>query len=58
MQDFTYDDMQETATQVLIRVSKKWYRIRYLDPYTRKRLMLLSEEEFEVELQGLLKPAA
>lgn len=50
--------MQETATQVLIRVSKKWYRIRYLDPDTRKRLMFLSEEEFEIELQGLLKPAA
>ena len=49
--------MQETATQVLIRVSKKWYRIRYLDPDTRKRLMSLSEEEFEIELQGLLKPA-
>ena len=50
--------MQETATQILIRVSKKWYRIRYLDPCTRKRLMLLSDEEFDVELQKLLKHAA
>jgi len=58
LQDFTYDDMQETATQVLIRVSKKWYRIQHLDSDTRKRLMLLSDEEFDVEIQKLLKPAA
>jgi hypothetical protein len=50
--------MQETATQVLIRVSKKWYRIQHLDSDTRKRLMLLSDEEFDVEIQKLLKPAA
>ncbi|MEA5620865.1 hypothetical protein VB711_23930 [Cronbergia sp. UHCC 0137] len=50
--------MKETATQVLIRTSAKWYRIRHLSPCTRKRLMTLSEKEFETELQGLLKLAA
>ncbi len=51
-------NMKETATEVLIRTSGKWYRIRHLNPCIRKRLMSLSEDEFETELQEMIKSSA
>jgi len=45
--------MKETATQVLLRTSQKWYKIRNFDVTTRRKLMLLPEKEFEAELLKL-----
>lgn len=50
--------MKETAAQILIRTSQRWYKIRHLDSDTRKYLMSLSENEFKIELQNLAKPVA
>ncbi|BAZ65546.1 MAG: hypothetical protein KME28_13165 [Pelatocladus maniniholoensis HA4357-MV3] len=50
--------MQETAAQILVRTAQRWYSIRHLDSDTRKRLMAMTEEEFKVEYEKLVKPVA
>ena len=50
--------MKETATQVLIRTSQRWYKIKDLDSNVRRLLMSLSEAEFELELHKILKLVA
>ncbi|MGJ5672455.1 MAG: hypothetical protein ACR9NN_02345 [Nostochopsis sp.] len=50
--------MKETAAQILVRTAQRWYSIRHLDSDTRKRLMALSEEDFQVEYKKLFKPVA
>lgn len=50
--------MQETAAQVLVRTSQRWYQIRHLEPAIRKHLMSLPEEEFTAKLRQLTRPVA
>ncbi|BAY29753.1 hypothetical protein NIES2107_15970 [Nostoc carneum NIES-2107] len=54
--------MKETAAQILLRTALRFHKIRDLEMPEIKRLMALSEEEFEIEFsrmesQGLI-PAA
>jgi hypothetical protein len=49
---------QETAAQILLRTAQRWYTIRHLDSATRKRLMAMTQEEFEAEFEKLAKPVA
>ncbi|MBR8835538.1 MAG: hypothetical protein DSM106950_16360 [Stigonema ocellatum SAG 48.90 = DSM 106950] len=49
---------QETAAQILLRTALRYYKIRHLESATRKRLMALTQEEFEDEYQKLTITAA
>ncbi len=46
--------MKETAAQILLRTALRFYKIRDLEMPEIKRLMVLSEEEFEHEYAKML----
>ncbi|MEC4817742.1 MAG: hypothetical protein SAK29_31385 [Scytonema sp. PMC 1069.18] len=55
--------MKETAAQILLRTALRFYKIRDLEMPEIKRLMALSEEDFEqefskMESEGLIPKAS
>ncbi|GEM_PF-3097250 len=44
---------KETAAQTLLRTALRYYKIRHLDFETKKRLMALTQEEFEDEFSRI-----
>ncbi|MBO3463789.1 hypothetical protein G7B40_020800 [Aetokthonos hydrillicola Thurmond2011] len=49
---------QETAAQILLRTALRYYKIRHLDFETKKRLMAMTQEEFEREFSHINSQSA